>query len=137
MRPRMTTLLLALTGLLVAIAVGLVANAIASRSFTAGVDALPSAGSLAPPALGKRPVPAQPAPGSTAPGAAATTTTAKAAAGKPKPSAGVKPKPKLVTTTTSTAPAPAPVTTDDHGGSRKGKDSSGSPSGHGKHGGDD
>jgi hypothetical protein len=130
MRPRMTTLLLALTGLLVAIAVGLVANAIASRSFTAGVDALPSAGSLAPPALGK-----QPATGSTAPAAAATTTTARAGAGKPKPPAGVKPKPKLVTTITSTAPAP--VTTDDHGGSRKGKDSSGSPSGHGKHGGDD
>jgi hypothetical protein len=135
MRPRMTTLLLALTGLLVAIAVGLVANAIASRSFTAGVDALPSAGSLAPPALGKQPASAQPATGSTAPAAAATTTTARAGAGKPKPPAGVKPKPKLVTTITSTAPAP--VTTDDHGGSRKGKDSSGSPSGHGKHGGDD
>ena len=49
MRTRMTTLLLALAGLLVAVAVGLAANAIASRSFTPGVDALPSAGSLAPP----------------------------------------------------------------------------------------
>ena len=51
MRPRVTTMLLAVTGLLVAIAVGLVANAIASRSFTPGVDALPSAGSLAPPVV--------------------------------------------------------------------------------------
>ena len=41
MRARMPLVLLALTGLLVAIAVGLVANAIASRSFTPGVDALP------------------------------------------------------------------------------------------------
>ena len=47
---RMTTLALALAGLLVAVAVGLAANAIASRSFTPGVDALPAAGSLAPPA---------------------------------------------------------------------------------------
>ena len=48
MRTRVTTVLLALAGLLVAIAVGFTANAIGSRSFTPGADALPSAGSLAP-----------------------------------------------------------------------------------------
>jgi hypothetical protein len=50
MRVRLTAVILALAGLLVAVAVGLAANSIASRSFTPGVDALPSAGSLAPPA---------------------------------------------------------------------------------------
>ena len=49
MRVRLTAGMLVLAGLLVAVAVGLAANSIASRSFTPGVDALPSAGSLAPP----------------------------------------------------------------------------------------
>jgi hypothetical protein len=132
MRPRVTTLLLALTGLLVAVAVGLVANAIASRSFTAGVDALPSAGSLAPPLQRTTAVTRKAATGS-------RSTTAKLAA-KPKPAAP-KPKPRPATTPKPATTAPAPVAVDDHGGSGKGKGSgtsgSGSSSGHGKHGGDD
>ena len=54
MRVRLTAGILVLAGLLVAVAVGLAANSIASRSFTPGVDALPSAGSLAPPATNHR-----------------------------------------------------------------------------------
>ena len=91
MRPRLLALVLALAGLLVAVAVGLAANSIATRSFTPGADALPSAGSLAP----RTPVKA---------GATTTSTT------KPKPRP--KPKPKPVTTT-----AAATTTIDDHGGS--------------------
>ena len=53
MRVRLTAGILVLAGLLVAVAVGLAANSIASRSFTPGVDALPSAGSLAPPATNR------------------------------------------------------------------------------------
>jgi hypothetical protein len=113
MRARVPTVLLALTGLLVAIAVGLVANAIASRSFTPGVDALPSAGSLAPPPV--------------------RTTVAPARGAKPsspaaKPAAGTHPA-KPVTTPT---PAPAPVATDDHGGKGKGGKGSGDSGSHGK-----
>src|SRR6476469_9995291 len=48
MRIRLTAVALAFAGLLVAVAVGLAANSVASRSFTPGADALPSAGSLAP-----------------------------------------------------------------------------------------
>jgi uncharacterized membrane protein YgcG len=116
MRTRVTAVVLALAGLLVAVAVGLAANSIASRSFTPGADALPSAGSLAP-----RLNPATAGKATTAP----ATTPAK-----PKP----KPKPKPTTTTTSTTP-------DDHGGSGKGSSGKGSGSGssgsHGGKGGDD
>src|SRR4051812_4441428 len=119
MRPRMTTVLLAASGLLVAIAVGLVANAIASRSFTPGVDALPSAGSLAPPAVRTTAATA----GTSKAGAVTTPKPATARpATKPKP----KPKPAKATTTparTATTPAPsttpsaapATVTSDDDG----------------------
>jgi hypothetical protein len=116
MRTRVTAVVLALAGLLVAVAVGLAANSIASRSFTPGADALPSAGSLAP-----RPNPATSGKATTAP---------KTTPAKPKP----KPKPKPTTTTTSTTP-------DDHGGSGKGSSDKGSGSGssgsHGGKGGDD
>jgi hypothetical protein len=136
MRSRVPTVLLALTGLLVAIAVGLVANAIASRSFTPGVDALPSAGSLAPPSVRPSPVPAQGAKPAadahaakpvTAPKAATTSSTTT----PPKPVTSATPA-----TTTTPATVPAPVTTDDHGGKGSGK-GSGDSSGHGKHGSDD
>ena len=125
MRIRAAAVVLALTGLLIAVAVGLAANSIASRSFTPGADALPSAGSLAPPA------------GATASGKATnapakTTTTAKP---KPKP----KPKPAPVA-----KPATSPATVDDHGGKgSSGKGSSGKgggsddSGGHGGKGGDD
>jgi uncharacterized membrane protein YgcG len=118
MRTRLTALVLAVAGLLVAVAVGLAANSIASRSFTPGADALPSAGSLAP-----RKQPATPGKAATAP---ATTP-------KPKP----KPKPKPATTPTTTTTAP-----DDHGGSGKGSSGKGSSgkgsgSGHGGKGSDD
>jgi hypothetical protein len=116
MRTRVTAVVLALAGLLVAVAVGLAANSIASRSFTPGADALPSAGSLAP-----RPNPATSGKATTAP---------KTTPAKPKP----KPKPKPTTTTTSTTP-------DDHGGRGKGSSDKGSGSGssgsHGGKGGDD
>src|SRR6476619_761879 len=123
MRIRMTTLVLALAGLLVAVAVGLAANSIASRSFTPGVDALPAAGSLAPPA----------APGAKPVATGKASTTAKPAT-KPKPATIAKP---------ATTAKPV-TTTDDHGGDRKGSndssgkgksgssnDSSGHGSGHG------
>ena len=80
MRMRMTTLALALIGLLVAFAVGLAANSVASRSFTPGADALPSAGSLAP-----KPSPSAAGKATTAPATTQATTTSK-----PKP----KPKPR-------------------------------------------
>ena len=105
MRTRVTAVVLALAGLLVAVAVGLAANSIASRSFTPGADALPSAGSLAP-----RANPATAGKATTAP----TTTPAK-----PKP----KPKPKPTTTTTTS------TTPDDHGGSGNGSSGKGSGSG--------
>jgi uncharacterized membrane protein YgcG len=156
MRPRVPTILLAVTGLLVAIAVGLVANAIASRSFTPGVDALPSAGSLAPPAVRKTARPA-----GTAKAAVTSAVKRKPKATATKPTAVAKPKATHVTTTpatttttakASTSPkattarataAPVPATTDDKGGSRKGKgkgsgtSGSGGSSGSGKHGSDD
>lgn len=114
----MTTLALSLVGLLIAVAVGLAANAIASRSFTPGVDALPSAGSLAPPAS----PPAKPA---TTP---KPTTTAKPAT-TPKP----KPNPKPATTTPKPVTNPKPATTSDthagDDGSRSGGDTSGKGSG--------
>jgi uncharacterized membrane protein YgcG len=119
MRTRVTAVVLALAGLLVAVAVGFAANSIASRSFTPGADALPSAGSLAP-----RANPTTSGKATTAP----TTTPAK-----PKP----KPKPKPATTTTTTTS----TTPDDHGGSGKGSSGKGSGSGssgsHGGKGGDD
>jgi uncharacterized membrane protein YgcG len=124
MRTRVTAVILALAGLLVAVAVGFAANSIASRSFTPGADALPSAGSLAPRAnLGTS---------GKATTAAATTT--------PKP----KPKPKPATTPTTTATTTA-TTPDDHGGGSSGSSgnvSSGKGSGsgsssHGGKGGDD
>jgi hypothetical protein len=119
MRIRMTTLALALAGLLVAVAVGLAANSIASRSFTPGVDALPAAGSLAPPA----------APGAKPVTTAKASTTPKPAT-KPKPATTVKPA-----TTTTPKPATTPATTtDDHGGDRNGSNDS---SGKGKSGSDD
>ena len=56
MRARISTVMLAVAGLLVAMAVGFTANAIGSRlSFTPGADALPSAGSLAPAAVPPEP----------------------------------------------------------------------------------
>jgi hypothetical protein len=117
MRTRVTAVVLALAGLLVAVAVGLAANSIASRSFTPGADALPSAGSLAP-----RPNPATSGKATTAP---------KTTPAKPKP------KPKTTTTTTTTTS----TTPDDHGGSGKGSSDKGSGSGssgsHGGKGGDD
>ena len=120
MRTRVTAVVLALAGLLVAVAVGFGANSIASRSFTPGADALPSAGSLAP-----RSNPGASGKATTAP----TTTPAK-----PKPKPKPKPTPKPTTTTTSTTP-------DDHGGSGKGSSGKGSGSGssgsHGVKGGDD
>jgi hypothetical protein len=94
MRPRLLALVLALAGLLVAVAVGLAANSIATRSFTPGADALPSAGSLAPRAPAEAP--------------ATTTSTTK-----PKPKPKPRPKPKPVTTT------PATTAIDDHGGSAR------------------
>ncbi len=127
MRTRVPTVVLALTGLLVAIAVGLVANAIASRSFTPGVDALPSAGSLAPPPVRTS---AAPAAGAKPRGSAAqpVTTPTATTATTPKPVTTAKPA-----TTPAAATAPAPVA-DDHGGKGKGSGDSG---GHGKHGSDD
>src|SRR4051794_19722267 len=124
MRVRLVAVILALAGLLVAVGVGLAANSIASRSFTPGVDALPSAGSLAPRAA------SQP----TSPTAAPATT-----APKPKPKPKPKPRPKPVTTA-----GPA-TTVDDHGGGGggggsggKGSGGSGSSGSHGGgHGGDD
>jgi hypothetical protein len=115
MRPRLAAVVLGLAGLLVAVAVGLAANSIASRSFTPGADALPSAGSLAPLR--------------TAPGAGTAPTTTS----KPKP----KPKPKPVTTPATTPATTLATTVDDHGG--KGKGGSGDSGGHGsgKHGNDD
>jgi uncharacterized membrane protein YgcG len=113
MRVRLTAVILALAGLLVAVAVGLAANSIASRSFTPGVDALPSAGSLAPPA--------------THPPTAAKATTAPATkATRPKPKPRLRPKPKPTTSSSST-------TSDDHGGS--GKSSGGKGGGSGDSGG--
>jgi uncharacterized membrane protein YgcG len=122
MRVRLVAVILALAGLLVAVGVGLAANSIASRSFTPGVDALPSAGSLAPRAA------SQP----TSPTAAPATTA-------PKPKPQPQPKPKPVTTA-----GPA-TTVDDHGGGGggggsggKGSGGSGSSGSHGGgHGGDD
>jgi uncharacterized membrane protein YgcG len=116
MRFRVAAVVLGLVGLLVAVAVGLAANSIATRSFTPGADALPSAGSLAPQTIASTPGKVATAP--------ATTRKTK----KPKPVA--KPKPKPTTTTTTT-------TVDDHGGSgtrSSGKDSSGKGSGSGSSG---
>ena len=135
MRSRVPTVLLALTGLLVAIAVGLVANAIASRSFTPGVDALPSAGSLAPPPVRTSAAPAKGATPAADSHAAkpvttpAPTTTSSTTTG-PKPVTTAKPA-----TTPVPSTAPAPVATDDHSGKGSGKGSG--DSGHGKHGSDD
>jgi uncharacterized membrane protein YgcG len=117
MRFRVAAVVLGLVGLLVAVAVGLAANSIATRSFTPGADALPSAGSLAPQTIASTSGKATTAP--------ATTRKAK----KPKPVA--KPKPKPTATTTAT------TTVDDHGGSGKGssgKDSSGKGGGSGSSG---
>jgi len=86
MRVRLVAVILALAGLLVAVGVGLAANSIASRSFTPGVDALPSAGSLAPPDSDQ---PASP-PATTAP---VTTTPKPKPKPKPKPGPKVKPEP--------------------------------------------
>jgi hypothetical protein len=129
MRRRVPTVLLALTGLLVAIAVGLVANAIASRSFTPGVDALPSAGSLAPPAARTSVVPAT---GSTSRGSEAKPAVATPTS-TPTATTATSTKPVTTATTPAAATAPAPVA-DDHGGKGKGSGDSG---GHGKHGSDD
>jgi uncharacterized membrane protein YgcG len=130
MRPRLNTVLLLLSGLLVAVCVGLAANAIASRSFTPGVDALPSAGSLAPTAGAKTTPPAR--------GSAATVV----------PETGTT---EASTTPVQSSPTPQPITTpDDHGGDTSGssgdggspgkgsgKGGSGDSSGHGGKHGDD
>ena len=123
MRTRMPTVLLALAGLAVAIAVGLAANAIASRSFSPGADALPSAGSLAPPPARKV--------GATAP--KPSTASPKPAAAKPKVTKpATQPKPSTMPVATTTATVPRPVATvESHGGSGKGKGSS--SHGDGKH----
>src|SRR5215210_7251204 len=122
MRGRTTTLLLALAGLMVAVAVGLAANAIASRSFTPGADALPSASSLAPPRTtgdtSARPV---------------TTSTA------PKPVTALTPEPVTTSddrgggaTTTSDDVSTGSGTSDDNAPrSGSGNDSSGKGSGKG------
>ena len=107
MRVRLTAGILVLAGLLVAVAVGLAANSIASRSFTPGVDALPSAGSLAPPATNQ-------------PTAAKATSAPATTAARPKPKPKPRPKPKPTATSPSTSTTGTSTTSDDHGGSGNG-----------------
>ena len=116
MRVRLTAGILVLAGLLVAVAVGLAANSIASRSFTPGVDALPSAGSLAPPATNQ-------------PTAAKATSAPATTAARPKPKPKPRPKPKPTATSPSTSTTGTSTTSDDHGGSGNGSGGKGGGSG--------